>query len=101
MVRLVVDFGDGVEKHFTRLAWHQGMTVLNALEAAQQHPRGIRFEHRGRRDTAFVTRIDELANETGGRGWIYRVNGELADRSCGVAQLQKGDTVLWTFEKYR
>jgi hypothetical protein len=100
-VRLVIAFGDGVEKHFTELAWKKDMTVLDLLRAAQDHPRGIRFQHRGNAETAFVTEIDGLKNEGQGKNWIYQVNGELADRSCGVYQLDKGDTVLWSFGKYR
>ena len=33
-VRLIVDYGDGVEKHFTALAFREGMTVMDALKAA-------------------------------------------------------------------
>ncbi len=96
-VELVIDFGDGVEKRFSRLAHRPGITVLDALQLAASHPRGVRFEHRGKGETAFVTRIDDLSNEGRGRNWTYRVNGQRADRSAGVWILSAGDKVVWTF----
>ena len=101
-VSLAVDYGDGSQKQFTALAWREGLTVLDAVRAAEKHPRGIKCELRGSGDTAFLVKIDDLKNEGGaGRGWMFRVNGKLADRSLGVFPLQAGDAVLWKFEKYR
>lgn len=100
-VQLVIDYGDGVQKHFTALEWRDGMTVLDALEAAQRHPRGIKFAYRGKAATAFLTRLDDLENEGRDRNWVYRVNGELADRSFATFGLKAGDTVLWKFGAYR
>ena len=100
-VRLIIDYGDGVEKHFTALAWKEGMTVLDALEAAQKHPRGIKFVYRGKGATAFLTQIDELENEGRGRNWVYRVNDELAKKSFAILTVKAGDTILWTFGEYR
>jgi hypothetical protein len=97
-VTVAIDYGDGVQKHFTALAWKKGMTVLAALEAAQSHPRGIRFEYRGSGATAFLTKIDDLANEGQGRNWMYRVNDKLASKSFGVYELSAGDSVLWSFK---
>lgn len=97
-VTIVIDYGDGVEKHFTAISWKKGMTVLAGMQAAQAHPRGIRFEHRGQGATALLTKIDDLANEGKQRNWLYRVNGKLANQSFGVQEMQAGDTVLWRFE---
>lgn len=100
-VQLVVDFGDGVQKHFTNLAWKEGLTVLDAVKAAEKHPRGIEVKVRGSGAIAFLTQIDDVKNEGGrGRNWIFRVNGKLADRSCGVFPLKPGDTILWRFQEY-
>ena len=77
-------------------------TVLDAMQGAQKHPRGIKWELRGAGETAFLFKIDEMKNEAGGgRGWMFRVNGKLGDRSLGVFPLKAGDAVLWKFEKYR
>jgi hypothetical protein len=101
LVRLVVNYADGVEKHFTALPWREGMTVFDAMQAAQEHPRGIKIQFRGSGATAFLTQIDDVKNEGSGRNWIYRVNGELAERSFAVQKLAAGDAVLWKFEKSR
>ena len=99
-VRLEIRYTDNVEKHFTRLPFREGMTVLDAMNLADDWPRGIDFQHRGRNATAFLTSIDALENE-GGRGqrrnWLFSVNDEPADRSFGVVALQPGDVVRWEY----
>jgi hypothetical protein len=97
-VTLIIDYGDGVQKHFTAIAWKEGMTVLDAMKAASEHPRGIALEYRGRGATSLLLRIDDLKNEGDGRNWVYRVNGKLADRGVGVYRLRSGDAILWRFE---
>ena len=100
-VEVVINYGDGVEKRFTAVPWKEEMTVLDAMKHAQNHPRGIKFEHRGSGATTFLTQIDDLKNEGSGRNWIYRVNGELATCSFAIHELKRGDAVLWSFEKSR
>ena len=101
-VKLIIDYGDGTERHFKRLDWREKMTVFDAMRQAAAHPRGISFKHQGQRDTLFVTQIDDLKNEGGSeRNWIYRVNEELGDRSIGIQPLKAGDTILWSFETYQ
>lgn len=100
-VTVVIDYGDGVQKHFTTIAWKQGLTVFDAMKAAQEHPRGIRFEYKGKGATAMLTKIDDLANEGRGRNWMYRVDGEKADDSFGAHTLSSRSSVLWKFEEYR
>jgi hypothetical protein len=101
-VRLIIDYGDGVQKHFTQLAWRDGMTVWDALQAASKHPRGITVRHRGSGETTLITQIDERKN--GGdeqRNWIYRVNDKTGQRSAAICPVESGDTILWSFETYR
>lgn len=98
--RLIIDYGDGVEKHFTALPCGPGATVLDLLKAAAAHPRGIDVEYRGSGETAFLTRIDDLTNEGTGRGrrnWIYYVNDKPATRSMGVQPVRPGDRIRWAF----
>jgi hypothetical protein len=97
----VIDYNDGVEKHFNAIAWKSGMTVMDAMLAAKKHPRGISFEHKGKGATALLTKIDDTENEGRGRNWLYRVNGEPGDRSIGIFELKAGDTILWKFDKYQ
>ena len=96
-VGLSIDFGDGFQKQYSMLAWREGVTVLDVLEQASRHPRGIKYEFRGKNATAFVTSIDGVINEGKGRNWTFRVNGQLADRSAGVYPLKPNDNVLWKF----
>jgi hypothetical protein len=97
-VRLTIDYGDGVQKVFPALDWSEKLTVLGALEAANKHPRGIKFTHQGSGETAFVTAIDDQKNEgRGARNWTYSVNDKRADQSCGACVLKAGDAVVWRF----
>jgi hypothetical protein len=100
-VRLTIDYGDGSQRAFTRLAWKEDMTVFDLLQAAAKHPRGIKVTHQGKGATTLVTAIDGLENEGRGRNWIYEVNDKTADRGCGVWKLAAGDVVLWRFDTYR
>lgn len=104
VVRMVVDYGDGVQKHFTQLKWEEGAAVFDVMQAAMRHPRGIRAKYRGKGETLLVTEIDGLKSEAAGAGsrnWIFRVNGQLGQRSAGISPVKAGDTVLWSFETYR
>jgi len=103
VVRLVINYGDGFEKHYTRIEFQDGMTVHDAMNQAAAHPRGVKFEHRGAGTTAYLESIDGLKFQRGinGRGWIFRINGKVSPRGMGVAELKAGDTVLWRHEKFR
>ena len=65
-VNLVIDYGDGVQKHFPKLAWNSSTTVLGVLQSAAKHPRGIDIKVRSSGSTAFLTQIDDVANQGGG-----------------------------------
>lgn len=99
-VKIIVDYGDGVEKHFTQLPFMQNMTVLDATRVAEKHPHGIKVEVRSSGETAFLTKIDDVANQGSGKNWVFRVNGQLGDRSIGIHKLEAGDAVLWRFQEY-
>lgn len=100
-IKLIVDYGDGVELHYKALAYKPNMTVLDALTAAGAHKHGLTFKHRGAGSFAMLTRLNDLENEGGGpkaKNWLYQVNGKDADVSFGSRQLQAGDVVLWKFD---
>jgi hypothetical protein len=102
-VQLVIDYGDGVQKQFTALPWRDGLTVLDVMQAAQQHSHGITIAVRGSGETALLTKLDDVANEegaVGARNWIFYVNDHMADRSLGATPIKSGDTILWKFERY-
>jgi hypothetical protein len=99
-VGLVVDYGDGVIKTITGLPWAKGSTVLDVMNAAKDRPHGITFSYTGSGASAFLTRIDDVANEGGGgakKNWQLWVNTSYADRSFGVYEVQPLDVVFWRF----
>ena len=100
-VVLVVNYGDGVKKQFTAINWKSGMTVLDVLEAARKHPRGIRFKYRGSGQRAFLFQIDDVTNEGKGDNWIFRVNKELAGQSFAITRVNASDVILWEFGEYK
>lgn len=99
---LTIDYGDGVQKRFTKIPWKGGMTILDAMQAAERHKRGIKYVVHGTGPTTLLTRIDDLKNEGGsGLNWIFRVNKKLGDSSFAVVKLKPGDDILWKFDEYR
>ena len=99
-IRLTIDYGDGVEKSFTRIEWKEKMTVFDALQAAEKHERGIKLKHTGSGETVFIVAIDGQENEgQGGRNWRYSVNDQGARMSAGVAELKAGDAVVWRYRQ--
>jgi hypothetical protein len=103
-VQLTIDYNDGCQKRFTAIEWVEGMTVLDAMQKAKNAPHGITFEFTGSGETAFLTQIDDLKNEGGGKekkNWQYWVSGSYADKSFGAWKLNSGDCVLWKFDTYR
>jgi len=99
-VRLLVDYGDGVSKTVSGIAWTKGSTVLDAMKAATARPHGISFSYTGADAAAMLTRIDDVPNEGGGTGrknWQYWVNDAYGDRSFAAFELQAQDVVIWRF----
>jgi hypothetical protein len=97
-VHLVVDYGDGVSKTITGLPWAKGSTVLDVMNAAKSRPHGISLSYTGSGASAFLTRIDDVANEGGSKkNWQLWVNTSYADKSFGVYELQPLDVVFWRF----
>lgn len=101
VVRLTVDYGDGVQKVFYALPWKEKTTAFAVLQAAEKHARGIKVEHQGSGSTTLVTAIDGAENQGRGSNWIFEVNGKLGEKSCALVELKPGDAVLWRFGDYR
>lgn len=104
-VRLIVDYGDGVEKRYACIAWREGMNVRSALEAASAlpPPRGLTFDSKGEGERTILRSIDGLKNEGAGasaRNWLFWVNGSPGERSYAVTELKAGDEAAWRFATY-
>ncbi len=99
-VRLVIDYGDGISKTISNLAWAKGNTVLDAMKAATARRHGISFSYTGSGASAVLTKIDDVANEGGSgkkKNWQYWVNSVYGNRSFATFQLHAGDVILWRF----
>jgi hypothetical protein len=99
-VRLVIDYGDGVIKTITDVAWTKGNTVFDVMTAARRHTHGIEFKNTGSGSSAFLTQIDDVPNQGGGAGkknWQFWVNTTYGDKSFGVYEVQALDVVFWRF----
>ena len=97
-VRLVIDYGDGVIKTITGLPWTKGSTVLDVMNTAKSRPHGISFGYTGNGASAFLTQIDDVVNEGGGKkNWQLWVNTSYADKSFAVYDVQPLDVVFWRF----
>ena len=102
-VRVVVEFGGEQTKTFKKIAWREGLTALAAMNQAKQAAEGIAFKYRGKGSRAFLTSIDGVKNEGGGRNsrnWTYRVNGRLGKKSFAVRTLKPDDVLTWKFARY-
>ena len=96
-VTLEVDFGDNKPGKSIVVVCSPDSTVLQSLERAREMKK-LKFDSRGVGETAFLSSIDGVKNEgADGKNWIYKVNGQLGDKSAGIYELDPGDTVIWTF----
>lgn len=102
-VKLVVDFGDGVERTYDSVAWVEGDSVLSLLDRLKSHSEPLTYAVSGKGDAAFVSKIDDVKNQGTGsekKNWLFWVNGKFADRSAGVYMIQAGDEVAWKFTQW-
>jgi len=98
VVRLRVVLAPSAREIEGQVAWRDGMSVYDATVALQP---SLEVESSGQGESLFVKSLAGQANRgSAGDNWIYRVNGELGDRSCGVFPVQPGDQILWSFGKY-
>jgi hypothetical protein len=107
-VGLAIDFGDGRRREWKSIAWREAFTVADALAAVREEGvkankvAALSFSQQGTGASAFLSEMDGVANEGAERrNWMYRVNGERADRSFAIYELKPGDQVLWTFGESR
>ncbi|ATB35230.1 hypothetical protein CYFUS_000642 [Cystobacter fuscus] len=76
------------------------MTAWVATQAAARRTPAIAIKHSGSGAMVYVTGIDGVKNQGGGRdkrNWQLWVNGTYADAGVGAKVLQAGDKVLWKF----
>ena len=99
-VTVEIDFNGRKQNKEFQIACNQDSTVFSILQQAENKG-DVKFVFSGSGETAFVSSIDDIENEkAAGDNWTYKVNGDLADRSCGVFPVKTGDKILWRFGKY-
>lgn len=97
-VALKIDFGNGAVREFAAIAWTEGMTVGDLMDAASEFRPGIRLAKQGQGEMTLLTSIDGVANQgPDGRSWIYHVNDEPGQVSYAIQRISAGDRVLWVF----
>ncbi len=104
-VRLRIDYGNGVEKHYT-FPWKEGLTSFDALKAAEAARPAItfKFDKSGGNDTIIIKEIDGFTNEGSGgsrKNWQFWINTGFADRSCGVLEMKPSDVATWRFDVWK
>lgn len=98
-VSLVIDFGNGARREWT-LPWRDGMTLGDAMEAAEQFRPGLSYVAEGAGEMSLLTSLEGVANEGGdGRYWLYSVDGRHGEVSYAVQPLAAGQQVLWQFRR--
>lgn len=74
-VSLTVDYGNGVSKSFTGLPWRKGLTLLEALQAAEAVPPGIAIAHGSSRNGSVLNlTLDGLPETEGAGEWSVRID---------------------------
>jgi hypothetical protein len=107
-IRLTVDYNDGVRKEFV-LPWKAGMTVFDAMTAAEANPHGLKFDCdrkfpcSGPAANRVLAYIDDLKNQGGGgsaKNWVFFVDDAFADQGFGVCKIADKDRILWKFDTF-
>lgn len=98
-VDLEIDFQSQREKIEVPIPCSADSTVFSILTRAKNLG-DLDFEFRGTvAANMFVTSIGGIENQAA-LGWVFRVNGELADKGCGEFAVAPGDHVQWVFDSY-
>ncbi len=99
-VHVEIDFaGRQADKEFHVDCFEQS-TVFSVLTAARETGE-IEFRASGAGESAFLKSIDGVENEgASGDNWVFRVNGEIGDSSCGVYSVKPDDTIVWRIGSY-
>ena len=97
-VQLEIDFGNGSQRVYSALPWHEGMTVAEVLQEAHDFRPGIEFTQKGEGSGGFLTSLEGVKNEgTDGCNWLYEVAGNPGTQSFCVQTVGEGEQVLWRF----
>lgn len=82
----------------TEVEIEDGDTVFNILKQVVKD-NNIQMEYKGRKSSVYIQGIHNIYEFDKGpeSGWIYRVNGEVSQISCGEHKLNAGDKIEWLY----
>jgi len=80
------------------LKWSEGDSVMDILRFATRE-KGIVLDTRGMGMFTYVEGIANLYEFDHGpeSGWLYKINGEWADKSAASIKVNEGDTIEWIY----
>ncbi len=99
-VRVVIDYGNGVEKRYHDISWRAGFTAFDVLKVAAEMRPTSQVTAIGSGETLLVTSIDGFANGVDDRNWIFSVNDQKGRRSSAITAVNAGDTLRWSYEPW-
>lgn len=97
-ISITGDEQKGIILEPTSIDWQDGDSVLDVLKQVTKSNR-IPLEYRGSGILGYVEGIANLYefDQGAGSGWLFKVNGQFADKSAGAVKLSKGDVVEWIY----
>lgn len=82
----------------TEVELKDGDTVFDILKQVVKD-NSIQMEYKGRKSSVYIQGIHNIYEFDKGpeSGWVYRVNGEVSQVSCGAHKLNDGDKIEWLY----
>lgn len=82
----------------TKVEIEDGFTVFDVLKKVTKDKK-IQMEFTGRKSNAYVQGINNIYEFDNGpeSGWIYRVNGNIPQVSCGGYSIKENDNIEWLY----
>lgn len=82
----------------TEVELKDGDTVFDILKQVVKD-NSIQMEYKGRKSSIYIQGIHNIYEFDKGpeSGWVYRVNGEISQVSCGTHKLNDGDKIEWLY----
>lgn len=89
---------DGVILPVTRVEISDGETVFSVLKQVTREHK-IQMVYQGSQGTPYIQGINGFFEFDGGAksGWVYCVNNQYLDYSCGGYKLKNGDAIKWEY----
>jgi hypothetical protein len=107
-VSVTIDYSNGSQKSFANIPWVEGLTILEALEAAKTIPPGMTVDYGSSRSGSVINlSLDGVPEESGLGEWSVWVNNRRGPESLGTTmsfgfhpesraenEVQAGDHIL-------